>query len=126
MTDRELLDAARSARAHAYAPYSGYDVGAALLCANGTVASGCNVENASYGLSLCAERSALAVAIASGRRDFVALAICGPDDATTPPCGACRQVLAEFGGALRVLYAGTDGLVETTVAALLPSAFALP
>lgn len=126
MNDRDLLEAARAARAHAYAPYSGYTVGAALLCDDGSASAGCNVENASYGLSMCAERNALVAAVARGHRRFTTLAIVGPDSETTPPCGACRQVLAEFGAELRVIYTSANGIEETTVAALLPATFALP
>ncbi len=126
MTDNDLFAAARAARAHAYAPFSGFSVGAALLCDDGTLVAGCNVENASYGLSICAERAAVFAAIANGHRRFTTIAIAGPDGDVTPPCGACRQVLAEFGTALRVLYATADGFEETTVAALLPATFVLP
>ncbi len=126
MTDHELLAAARVARTHAYAPYSGFFVGAALLCIDGSVVAGCNVENASYGLSMCAERMAAFAAVAGGQRRFTAIAVAGPDGESTPPCGACRQVLAEFGNELRVLYATVDGFEETTIAALLPATFVLP
>ena len=92
-----LVAAARAAAAHSYSPYSHYAVGAALLAADGTVFSGCNVENASYGLTNCAERTALFKAVSEGRREFAALAIVG-GTARSPalPCGACRQALAEF------------------------------
>ena len=126
MTDRELLEAARAARTHAYAPYSGFSVGAALSCSDGTLVAGCNVENASYGLAMCAERAAIFSAIAGGHRRFDALAVAGPDGQTTSPCGACRQVLAEFGSDIRVIYATADGFEETTAAALLPATFVLP
>lgn len=124
--DAALLDAARAARAHAYAPYSQYRVGAALRCADGAIYSGANVENASCGLSMCAERTAVFSAVASGRLAFEALAIAGPERTATPPCGACRQVLAEFGTALRVLYTTPAGHAATTVEALLPVKFELP
>ncbi|OFX35334.1 MAG: cytidine deaminase [Armatimonadetes bacterium RBG_16_67_12] len=92
----DLIRAARSARRRAYAPYSGFHVGAAVLTGSGAVASGCNVENASFGLSICAERAAVHLAIAEGHRRLLAVAVSsGPAEAT--PCGACRQVLAEFG-----------------------------
>jgi cytidine deaminase len=126
MGDEELLAAAVAARKHAYAPYSSYAVGAALACADGTVVTGCNVENASYGLSMCAERNAVAAAVAGGHRTFAAIAIAGPPDASTPPCGACRQVLAEFGRDLRVTYTIPGGFETTTIAALLPAGFELP
>jgi cytidine deaminase len=126
MSDDELMDAARAARAHAYAPYSAFPVGAALLCADGSVVAGCNVENASYGLSMCAERTAIFAAVASGHRRFEAIAVAGPDDATTPPCGACRQVLSEFGPALRLLYLRAGAIEATSIAELLPAQFELP
>jgi len=92
----QLLAAARTARRQAYAPYSKFQVGAALLTANGKIVTGCNVENASYGLTICAERVAITKAISEGHRKFQALAIAAPSPLPTP-CGACRQVLAEFG-----------------------------
>jgi cytidine deaminase len=119
-TAAELLAAARSARARAYAPYSGYSVGAALLCESGDVVCGVNVENASYPVSMCAERSALFSAVAQGHRVFLAIAIAGPDGSAISPCGACRQALSEFGAELRIVRAGR---AETTLAALLPDAF---
>jgi cytidine deaminase len=91
-----LLEAARNAAENAYAPYSKYRVGAALLCADGELFIGCNVENASYGLTNCAERTAVFSAIAAGQRDFVALAVVADGESMPYPCGACRQVLAEF------------------------------
>lgn len=125
-SEAELLAVATAARARAYAPYSVFAVGAALLCADGTVVAGTNVENASYGLSMCAERSAVFAAVAGGRTSFVALAVAGPPDATTPPCGACRQVLAEFAPGLRVTYTTSDGAsAATTLDALLPVTFSL-
>jgi cytidine deaminase len=124
--DAELLALALAARARAYAPYSQFAVGAALACDDGTVFVGVNVENASYGLTMCAERSAVFAAVASGRTAYRAIAIAGPPGVTTPPCGACRQVLAEFDRELRVLYTTVDGHESTTVAALLPATFVLP
>jgi cytidine deaminase len=123
--DDALVAAAREARASAYAPFSNFAVGAALRCDDGTVVTGCNVENASYGLSICAERNAVFAAVARGRRRFVAVAIAGPEGAVTPPCGACRQVLAEFAPALRVLYTAGTGVSATTLEALLPERFEL-
>ncbi len=120
--DEALLAAAREARERAYAPYSRFAVGAAIACADGTLATGCNVENASYGLALCAERAAVCAAIAAGSKRFSAIAVAGPEGADCAPCGACRQVLAEFGNA-RVIYTAREGYVSTTVAALLPAAF---
>jgi cytidine deaminase len=125
-SDDELLAAARAAREHAYAPYSAVAVGAALLCEDGTLVTACNVENASYGLSICAERAAVAAAVAAGKRRFVALAIAGPDHGATPPCGACRQFLYEFAPNVRVLYSDGDGYEVTALDELLPAAFELP
>ena len=122
----ELLDAARAAARYAYAPYSRLCVGAALETASGRVYTGCNIENASYGLSVCAERAALFTAVAAGESAFTRLAVFTPERAALTPCGACRQVLAEFGLTLHIASAGRDGLVrEFNLAALLPEAFTL-
>ncbi len=121
-----LVAAARAARARSYAPYSRFRVGAALLCADGRVVTGGNVENASFGLSLCAERAAVVRALAEGAGGFVAIAVCAAGAVPTPPCGACRQVLQEFAPDLAVYLAGDDPhgeVVHTTLAALLPLAF---
>jgi cytidine deaminase len=121
-----LAAAARRASEAAYAPYSGFAVGAAVRAADGRVFTGCNVENASYGLSVCAERNAIFQAVAAGARSIVALALYTPTAAAVTPCGACRQVLVEFGRDAEVLCVcdGTDRAVFT-VAALLPHAFSL-
>ena len=119
----ELLSAARDARERSYAPYSNYRVGAALDTGDGTVILGSNVENASYGLAICAERAAVAAAISAGFKDFVAIAVAGPEGELTSPCGACRQVLAEFNPRMTVVFTGPDGPVTTTVAELLPHSF---
>lgn len=125
---KPLLEAACGARAHAHAPYSGYRVGAALLDVDGTVHTGCNVENASYGLTICAERTAVGAALASGARRFRALAIVADGDRPPFPCGACRQVLAEFCDAdLPVFIAAGDRpetVEERRLGELLPDAFA--
>jgi cytidine deaminase len=118
-----LFREARKAADAAYAPYSKFRVGAALLCEDGTVIAGCNVENRSYGLSICAERNAVFQAVAKGRRRFTALAVSTPDSATpVGPCGACRQVLSEFMGPDAQVRFGGNGpaQVETTIGALLP------
>ena len=125
---QDLIAAACAARRHSYAPYSRFRVGAALLCADQQMITGVNVENASFGLSICAERSAISQAVTSGRRDFTAIAICADGSRPTPPCGACRQVLLEFAAPdLVVLLAGDGGtggeVIETTLGALLPLAF---
>jgi cytidine deaminase len=126
-TRAALLDAARAARAGAYAPYSGFAVGAALLAEDGTVVTGANVENASYGLSMCAERVAVFAAVAAGHRRFRAIAVAGPGAAPVTPCGACRQVLREFppGTGLTVLAAGEAGgdVLELSLGELLPHGF---
>ena len=109
MTDRELVDLAFAMLGRAYAPYSGFPVGAALECADGTVHTGCNVENAAYGSSICAERTALVKAVSEGRRDFVRIAIAGRGQDYCWPCGACRQMLYEFAPRLKVLAAREDG-----------------
>lgn len=125
----DLLPPARTARAQAYAPYSGFAVGAVVLTRDGRRFAGCNVENAAYGLCNCAERTALFAAIAAGCKpgDFAALAVVADTDAPVSPCGACRQVLSELcGGDMPVLLANLKGdTAQTSVAALLPGAFAL-
>lgn len=125
MTKEELMNEARQARMNAYAPYSHFMVGAALLCADGTVVRGCNVENASYGMTMCAERNAVFAAVAQGKLDFCAIAVIGNQLAI--PCGACLQVLSEFAPAMPVYIAGTDSdeIVESSVQALLPAQFTL-
>ena len=124
MTDSELLDVARKARERAYAPYSRFTVGAALLARDGRVFTGVNVENASIGLSVCAERNAIARAVSEGARDFVALAIVTGAPGPTMPCGVCRQVMWEFSRDLRVLVESAGGAhIATTIAELFPQPF---
>ena len=127
MNTPQLIEEARAARLTAYAPYSNFKVGAALLCSDGRIFHGCNVENASYGLCNCAERTAFFSAIAHGYKpgDFSALAVIGDTDGPIAPCGACRQVILELGGnALPVALANLKGaLFETTASAQLPHAF---
>jgi cytidine deaminase len=121
-----LMADAETARRHAHAPYSRFRVGAALLAADGRVFLGSNVENASYGLTVCAERVALWKAVSEGARSFVALAVAGPPRRSAPPCGACRQTLAEFAPELRVYWRGRSGRVASgSLARLLPEAFHL-
>jgi cytidine deaminase len=118
----ELVAAAVAVRERAYAPYSNFAVGAALRAADGAIYVGCNVENASYGLTICAERNAVAYAVASGARAFSALAVVTENGVT--PCGACRQVLAEFGPEMAVIVADTHGNRRVySIAELLPDAF---
>ncbi len=117
-----LVAQAMQAREHAYAPYSGYAVGAALLAKSGRIYTGCNVENAVYPLCTCAERVAVVKAVSGGERGFVALAVVTENGGA--PCGSCRQTLREFGEDIVVLIADTSGTYrETTVAALLPDSF---
>lgn len=123
-TARSLLDQAIAARAHAYAPYSRFPVGAALLARDGRVFTGVNVENAAYGLGNCAERTAIFKAVSEGVRDFAAVAVVGPqDDVECAPCGACRQVLLEFGPEMVVVLADGGRVKQLTVRDLLPGAF---
>jgi cytidine deaminase len=105
MSDDALIAAARRAREHAHAEFSKFKVGAALETRDGQIITGCNIENATYGLTLCAERVAMFKALSEGHRDFVRVAVVADTDAPTPPCGACRQILWEFGGDLEVLLA---------------------
>jgi cytidine deaminase len=125
VTHQELIEIARQAREHAHAPYSQFKVGAALECADGRVFAGCNVENSSYGLSLCAERVAIFKAISEGYRDFKRIAVIA--DARTPvrPCGACRQVISDlFPKNAEVILANLSGAKEgTTISELLPAPF---
>ena len=122
--DERLLELAATARSRAYAPYSGFKVGAALLGASGAVYLGCNVENSAYPAGICAERGAIAAAIAAGERSFVRLVVLAGSDRPVPPCGICRQVIAELAPDARVLLANLDGATEeTTPHALLPGAF---
>jgi len=119
-----LTRAARVAREHAYAPYSRFRVGAALLTHDGRVFTGTNVENASYGLCLCAERSAVAAVVTAGARDFEALVVVANGAEATSPCGMCRQVLHEFAPELPIQSRGAEGgLLKTNASELLPHAF---
>ena len=104
-TSDDLVRAARAARLHAVAGFSHFKVGAALQAADGTIITGCNVENATYGLTICAERVAMFKALSEGHRRFTRIAVVADTAAPTPPCGACRQILWEFGGDLEVLLA---------------------
>lgn len=118
-----LIVAARGAQAQAYAPYSSFRVGAALEGLDGAVFTGCNVESASYGLTICAERAAVAFAVARGVRQFRRIVIVTDSDPPASPCGACRQVLAEFGLELEVCAVGPHQQLTWTLAELLPHAF---
>jgi cytidine deaminase len=118
-----LVTAARNAQAHAYAPYSNFRVGAALEAADGTVFVGCNIENASFGLTICAERAALCAAVSAGARRFRRAVVVSDIDPPAPPCGACRQMLAEFGLDLPIDGVGPRATVRWRLADLLPAAF---
>jgi cytidine deaminase len=123
-SDEALLDAADRARANAYAPYSGFRVGAAVEAADGRVFLGCNVENASYGMTICAERAAVSAAISAGARDLVRVGITTETSEAVAPCGACRQVLAEFGRRMHVVSRGGDHVSHWRLDELLPAQFA--
>lgn len=122
---RQLVDVARMARERAYAPYSNFSVGAAVRCADGRIFHGCNIENASYGLTMCAERVALFNAVSAGCSSIEAIAIAGPEAQPTSPCGACRQVIAELAPDAAVIMAGLEAVRTRSVAQLLPEAFSL-
>jgi cytidine deaminase len=122
MTD-ELVVRARQAMSHAYAPYSRFPVGAAVEADDGRVFVGCNMENASYGMTLCAERIAVGAAVTSGARKFRRIAVATQVEPPGPPCGACRQVLAEFGLDVEVVAAGPMSERRWPLRALLPDAF---
>ena len=126
----ELIEKAKQAMEKAYAPYSGFQVGAALLCADGSIYTGCNIENASYSPTICAERTAFAKAVSEGKRVFTAIAVCGGKGGVITglctPCGVCRQVMAEFCKEdFRVILVKPDGYEERTLSQLLPDSFAL-
>ena len=122
ISPQQLVAAAQAARERAYAPYSNYTVGAAALTVDGEIIAGCNVENASYGATICAERVALTAAVAQGKRDLKAIALVTVDGVS--PCGMCRQVMFELGPEMTVYIAdGSGGFRSTTVRGLLPDAF---
>jgi len=123
MIENTLIEMALKAREKAYAPYSNFPVGAALLTTKGNIYTGCNVENISYGLTICAERVAVTNAISAGEDEFVSIAIAGSLDEATYPCGACLQFLAEFNAKLNIyIYAGNN-VIKRNLQELLPSAF---
>ena len=125
MTDRELMSMAKQASLNAYVPYSRFPVGAAIECRDGTVYTGCNVENAALGSTICAERTACCKAVSEGKREFVRIAIYADSENWCTPCGACRQFLAEFAGAdMEVLCAKAGGrYVSYKLGELLPHIF---
>jgi cytidine deaminase len=122
-----LFVAAREVLTHAYAPYSNFLVGAAVLTASGAIYAGCNVENASYGMTICAERSAISAGVAAEGASFKirAVVVFNGNDVPCSPCGACRQVIYEFGPDADVIYQGRQGLEHSTARALLPAGFTL-
>ena len=128
MTPEKLVELSKEAMLRAYAPYSGYQVGAALLCADGSVYLGCNIENASYTPTVCGERTAIFKAVSEGKRDFTAIAICGGKNGVItgafPPCGVCRQVMREFcDDDFTVYLVNAEGFATVTLADLLPYSF---
>ena len=131
MTPEKLMELAMEAMTHAYVPYSGYKVGAALLCADGTVYTGCNIENAAYSPTNCAERTAFFKAVSEGHLEFTEIAVCGGKDGVIegffPPCGVCRQVMREFcKDDFLIHMAGANGIIKTrTLAQILPESFSL-
>lgn len=122
---RELVAAAKKALENAYAPYSGFQVGAALLTKSGRIFTAANIENAAYGESLCAEHAAIAKAVSEGEREFFALAVAAENGETTAPCGSCRQVIVEFSPECLVVMAGDDEMTIRPAGDLLPMAFKL-
>ena len=123
-SDRELIEAARAVRENAYAPFSNFRVGAALETDDGEVITGCNVESASYGLTVCAERVAIWKAISQGKRKIKHIAVVADTEDLTPPCGVCRQIIWEFGGDIPVILANLKGKTEVVqMKDLLPRAF---
>lgn len=125
MTDKELVEISKTAQKYAYAPYSDFRVGAALLCADGTVYTGCNIENASYGATICAERCAIFKAISEGKRNFVKIAITADKKDFVMPCGICRQVLDEFMPDGEVIVASECEIKKYTVRELMPYGFSM-
>jgi cytidine deaminase len=122
MQQNDLINAAATARDRAYAPYSEFKVGAAVVTATGEIFAGCNVENVSFGLTICAERAAIAVAISSGNKEFVTIAIVTDSTEPAVPCGACRQMLSEFNPNLKIIAATVSGQVqEFALAKLFPA-----
>src|SRR5687767_16016918 len=122
--EKELVEAAQKVRERAYAPYSNFKVGAAIRTKEGKIYTGCNVESASYGLTVCAERVAIWKAISEGKHKITQIAVVADTEELTPPCGVCRQIIWEFGGDIPVTLANLNGKTETIqMRELLPSAF---
>lgn len=120
---KRLIQAARRARRHSHAPYSGFRVGAALLTSTGRIVTGCNVENSSYGLTMCAERTAIFKAVSEGIHKFSAIAITADGNSPIPPCGACRQVLWDLAGNITVILDSRRGSQQLKLENLLPIPF---
>lgn len=125
MKEKELIDLAKEVSQKAYAPYSHFKVGAALLTKSGKVFTGCNVENASYGLTICAERNAVFKAISEGEKEFEKIVIYNDSDRLFSPCGACRQVLAEFSPNLEIIINSNNKIIRSNIEELLPLSFEL-
>ena len=126
MTERELIDLSVKAQENSYSPYSDFKVGAALLCTDGNVYTGCNIENATYGATNCAERTAVFKAVSEGKRDFAAIAITSSGGDLTFPCGICRQVLGEFSPDIKIILLDKEGNIKTFILnELLPHCFRL-
>jgi cytidine deaminase len=124
MSDENLIEAAKASREKAFAPYSNFKVGAAVETKSGKFFTGCNIENASYGLTICAERVAIFKAISEGETEFTSLAVVADTENLTPPCGACRQIIWEFCGDVPVMFSNLEGKTETLqMNELLPRAF---
>lgn len=123
--DEVLMNYAREVMKNAYAPYSGFQVGAALLTGNGTVYTGCNVENSSYGATICAERNAIFQAVANGERDFVKIAICCSENKFPIPCGMCLQVMQEFNEEIEIILSDQNSIKKYKLKDFLPVSFKL-
>ena len=125
MTKSDLIDKAKQALKNAYAPYSKFKVGVALLTKSGKVYTGCNVENSSYGLSNCAERTAIFKAVSDGEKKFKEMVVYTNTDKLFTPCGACRQVISEFSSNMKITIVSAEEILETTIGDLLPHEFHL-
>jgi cytidine deaminase len=123
MRNKKLINIAKRFKQKAYAPYSKFKVGAAILCRGGEVFGGCNIENASYGLTICAERCAVANAISKGKKDFIKICVVTDSEKFVYPCGACRQFLSEFNPDMEVIVCSKTGFRTTKLSELLPYAF---
>jgi len=127
LDENNLIDTARKAMENAYAPYSKIKVGAALLTSSGKIYTGCNIENASYGLTICAERVAVGCAVSQGEKDFIAIAIVNSTEKIITPCGACLQVLSEFSKNLQIILVSVKNeIIRTDLKNLFPKPFNLP